>query len=118
MSTFEILTPIHVGTGETIEPVCFQVNGSVAKRYSLADVVSSMSPERLCDPNLLLNLTNNKSKMDYYRIFKTDHIQGTPMYKVTWNIDLDVHQEVISVKSGGSQVIHEQIKSLGKPIIP
>ncbi len=118
MTRFEAITPIHIGTGEMVEPICYQVRNHMARRYSLADVVSGIPAERLCNPQLLNRLTRSNSKMDYYKIFKTDRIHGEPLYELKWNIDMDVHQEEIHNNSGGSQVIFEQIKSLGKPIVP
>lgn len=120
MSKVTVLSPVHIGTGAVVDPVCYRIRDHRAQRYDLAQITSAVKLEDMSDPKVLRRIMCARSKNDYYRLFNTRNIEGDPQYTLQW--DLDDHDlfAINGKKSGsrGSNDIYEQVKTLGKPVIP
>lgn len=116
MSTIEILSPVHIGTGALVEPVCYKIANGKAERYSMIDAMRSAKKETLLDPTVITRITTASSKQDYLALFLTRNYAGTPLYTMKWEIAFNPFQK--SSRINGSSEIFEQIKALDRPIIP
>lgn len=117
-----ILTPVHVSTGKQIDPVVYKSQGRVVKRYAMEDILSSLPEKQLLDREKLGRLTRgSNSKKDFYSIFGVgSSFSKEPLYELNWYGRQSIQEEIQSSQGGnpGSRLISEQIKALGKPIIP
>lgn len=123
MTKITLLSPVHVGTGQMVEPVCYRISNGTGFRYTLADIAGAMkNPASLLDKSVLNRIIQADSKAEYYQIFGQSDIKARPLYKLEWKTGKDIYGSQNTQKkgsSGGSSVmIHEQIKALGKPVIP
>lgn len=119
----QTLTPVHIGTGETIEPVCFQPSGknpSVLNYYRFQDVMSLIPMNKETYIRFLTDLAANSNKRDFYRQIAGNTRKLSPVYQVKWNFSRSFEQEFYTTrrKKGQMMTINEQVKSLAEPIIP
>ncbi|WP_323091022.1 RAMP superfamily CRISPR-associated protein [Allobaculum sp. JKK-2023] len=118
-----ILTPVHVGNGVNVEPVCYLCKNGVASRYAIEDLLSSLPAEKLLDPANLNRLARGSdSKRDFYSIFNTRSVpEAKPLYCLDW-YEPETLQAYLSKSKGnrkaGSLEVAEQVKALNLPIIP
>lgn len=120
-----ILTPVHIGTGNNIEPVCYLCHGHTAERYTMEDLLQNIPAEKLLNVNNLRRLSfGSDSKKDFYSLFQLKpgtRLRTEPLYSLYWpeNTSLQTYlQQGSGSKKPGSMVVAEQIKDLGRPIIP
>lgn len=115
MDRIEILSPVHIGTGEIIESPSFHRvgNDDFAYRYNFLDILSQMPASVLTDEQVLRSLSIKQSKKTelYNSVLKTvDYQKLTPLYTVKYNDE----DEIIDT----GYDVFEQIKDLDKPYIP
>lgn len=115
MDRIEIISPVHVGTGEKIEAPSFYRIGdeTVATRYNFADILSQMPSSVLTNPSFLNSLSRKQSSKNelYQNIQKyVDYDELNALYKVADN-------NVEDIAESGYDV-YEQIKDLNRPYIP
>lgn len=116
MNKIEIITPVHIGSGDKIESPCFyreNDDDTVAKRYSFSDILSQLPPSVLTDPRFLRNLSRsqNNKKAQYQNIDRyINYSKLNELYCVKDENEYDL--------SESGYDIYEQIKDLDKPYIP
>lgn len=120
-----ILTPVHISTGNNIEPVCYLCHGHTADRYTMEDLLQNIPAEKLLNVNNLRRLSiGSDSKKNFYSLFQLKpgtRLQAKPLYSLYWPEDTSLQtylQQGSGFKKPGSLVIAEQVKDLGRPIIP
>lgn len=119
-----VLTPVHIGTGNEIEPVCYLCRGHIAERYTMEDLLASIPADKLLNVNNLRRLSSGvDSKKDFYSLFQLKpgtRIRTAPLYSLYWPEDISLQSYIQggSNKKHGSLLVAEQLKALGKPIIP
>lgn len=118
-----ILTPVHVGTGRTIEPVCYICKNGIASCYAMEDLLESLPTDKLLDPANLSRLARGTdSKRDFYSVFKSNKLPSAkPLYRLNWYEPETLQSYLMKAKGGrkaGSLEVSEQIKALNTPIIP
>ena len=112
MNKIEIITPVHVGTGEKIEAPCFhKENNLISNRYLFTDILSQMPISVLTDSNFLNNLASKQSNK--YELYKN----------INRYVNYDKLKKLYSVKnnneiSESGYDVYEQVKDLDKPYIP
>lgn len=116
MDRIEIITPVHIGTGDKIEAPCFyreNDNDIVAKRYLFTDILSQMPTSVLTNPGFLRQLSSRqKNKYELYK-------------NIDRYVNYDDLEELYSLKDDNEKDIaesgydvYEQTKDLNKPYIP
>lgn len=116
MNKIEIITPVHIGSGDKIESPCFyreNDDDTVAKRYSFSDILSQLPPSVLTDPKFLRNLSRkqNNKNAQYQNIDRyINYSKLNELYCVKDENEYDL--------SESGYDIYEQIKDLDKPYIP
>ncbi|MCF0260182.1 MAG: type III-A CRISPR-associated RAMP protein Csm5 [Erysipelotrichaceae bacterium] len=122
MSTVTILTPVHIGSGLSVELPSFEashVSDHLLNRYDFSEVLASMPSKTLLDKQFLKSLASqqgSKAKL-YSRIHQeAKYTLLKPLYSIVWK------QETDSVTKGNIKCsrsdIAEQVKDLNKPYIP
>lgn len=112
MNKIEIITPVHIGTGEKIEAPCFhKENDFISNRYLFTDILSQMPASVLTDSNFLNNLASKQSNK--YELYKN----------INRYVNYDKLKKLYSVKnnneiSESGYDVYEQVKDLDKPYIP
>ncbi len=120
-----VLTPVFVGTGNTIEPICYICDQKEhrADRYSMNDLLTNVPADQLLNLDKLARLAGGSdSKRDFYSIFETDDVLNLkPMYSLAWNEDSSLQMYLMQTpgnRKAGPLAVYEQCKALSKPIIP
>lgn len=117
------LTPVFVGTGNIIDPICFICSKNKAERYSMEDLLVNLPPETLLNTNKIAKLAaGSDSKRDFYSIFQTKISPDVkPLYSLRWDEDDSLQNYLMKTpgnRKSGSYEIREQCKALSIPIIP
>lgn len=110
MAKVKILTPVHIGDGETIEAPCFQQVGTQVNRYRLSDLFEQLPVSKIMDPKFLDGLRRGpSSKSSFYAAFDQINYQKIqPLYSVSYEWEgLEKRRDVAS-----------QVKDFDKPYIP
>lgn len=119
MNTIEILTPVHIGTGNEIESFCYRsIKNNEIARYNFEDIMCQVPQSVLTNPHFLnsfrINANKNKFKkkelyqsilqyVDYKSLDSIYRLVYTPLYQEDIILNYDVS---------------EQIFDLHKPYIP
>ena len=112
MEKIQILSPIHIGTGEQIEVPCFHESGkfNTLDRYSFMDIIQQMPVDVITDSEFLNSLSRSSSNKKYLYSIIHKHVNYSflkPLYSVRYDGDPKLNKDV-----------DEQIKTSGKPYIP
>lgn len=115
MDKIEIITPVHIATGDTIQAPCFYRfgNSTIAKRYDFSDILSQMPAHVLTDSVFLQSLaSSSKKKGSLYKNIHSyvNYSKLQCLYSVFDDNELDIAESGYDVS--------EQIKDLDKPYIP
>lgn len=119
MNTVEILTPVHVGTGNEIEAICYYaLNNNFINRYELLDIMSHIPSDVLTDPYFLNSVNKNANNNNYKKItlFQTitkyvNYNSIKPSYCLEYN-PINLNDKIID------RGVSEQTNDLHKPYIP
>ena len=116
MNKIEIITPVHIGTGEIIEAPCFyreKDEDIIAKRYLVTDILSQMPTSILTSPVFLRQLASKqKNKNELYK--NINHYVNYSDLKELYTVKDDNEKDI----SESGYDVFEQIKDLKKPYIP
>ena len=116
MNKIEIITPVHVGTGDKIEAPCFYRENNddiVAKRYLFTDILSQMPTSVLTNNYFLKQLASKQSnKNELYK--NIDRYVNYSKLNELYSVKDDNEEDI----SGSGYDVYEQVKDLNKPYIP
>lgn len=105
----EVLSPIHIGTGESVDNVCYHESNNEIFRYEYADVMQTMPLEKMLDDKLLRKISSKQTsneELSNLLYSYVDYRKIKPIYKLS-NINAIHYGDV-----------DEQIKTMNKPYIP
>mgnify|MGYP004673382437 FL=1 len=119
MNTIEILTTIHIGTGNEIEAICYYaLNNNYINRYELLDIMYHIPSDVLTNPYFLNSMNKNANKNNYKKI---DLFQTITKYVNYNSIKPSYCLEYKTINRNNKIIdrgVSEQINDLHKPYIP
>lgn len=105
----EILSPVHIGTGESVDRICYYENNNEILRYKYAEVIQTMPTNKMLDDNLLRKISSKEtSSRKIMNLFysSVDYKKIEPIYKLR------------KINNIGYKDIDEQVKTMDSPYIP